>query len=107
MRAEEKKNDKWERSRSPEWDIDTALMYENGPFFGQVTLHYLGNREEGENVESNVATVDASLEYKNGSSTVRLAAYNLFDEDYWASESYGTYYYGPERRVYLTWEYSF
>jgi outer membrane receptor protein involved in Fe transport len=72
-----------------------------------VVLHYLGNRNEGQGVESNVTTVDASLEYKGKPYTIRLSAYNIFDEDYWASESWGTYYYGPERRAYLTLEYQF
>jgi outer membrane receptor protein involved in Fe transport len=47
------------------------------------------------------------LEYKRNPYTIRLSAYNIFDEDYWASESWGTYYYGPERRAYLTLEYQF
>jgi outer membrane receptor protein involved in Fe transport len=33
--------------------------------------------------------------------------YNLFDEEYWQTEAFDTYYYGPERQVYLTWEYVF
>jgi iron complex outermembrane receptor protein/vitamin B12 transporter len=107
MRAEEKKNNQWERARTPEWDVDASFIYTNGPLSGQVVLHYLGNRNEGQGVESNVTTVDASLEYKGKPYTIRLSAYNIFDEDYWASESWGTYYYGPERRAYLTLEYQF
>ncbi len=107
MRAEEKKNNQWKRARTPEWDVDASFIYTNGPLSGQVVLHYLGNRNEGQGVESNVTTVDASLEYKGKPYTIRLSAYNIFDEDYWASESWGTYYYGPERRAYLTLEYQF
>jgi iron complex outermembrane receptor protein/vitamin B12 transporter len=108
MRAEEKKNNQWERARTPEWDVDASFIYTNGPLSGQVVLHYLGNRNAGPDTESNVTTVDASLEYKRNPYTIRLSAYNIFDEDYWASSStYGTYYYGPERRVYLTLEYQF
>lgn len=103
-RAEEKKNSLWERARTPEWDVDTSLLYHNGPLEGELTVNYFGNREEGEGVESNVATVDASIAYQLNSFKLRLSVYNLFDEDYWQSEAYNTYYYGPERRVYFTLE---
>jgi len=108
MRAEEEESGQWKRARTPEWDVDASFIYTNGPLSGQVALHYLGNRNAGPDTESNVTTVDASLEYKRNPYTIRLSAYNIFDEDYWASSStYGTYYYGPERRVYLTLEYQF
>jgi iron complex outermembrane receptor protein/vitamin B12 transporter len=58
-------------------------------------------------VESDVTTVDALLEYEFNDSTLRLSVYNLFDEEYWQTESGNMYYYGPERQVYLTWEYVF
>jgi outer membrane receptor protein involved in Fe transport len=58
-------------------------------------------------VESDVTTVDALLEYRFDNSTLRLSVYNLFDEEYWQTEAWDTYYYGPERQVYLTWEYVF
>jgi len=104
MRAEEKKDGFWKRAPVPEWDVDTSLLYRNGPLEGELTVNYFGNREEGEGAESNVATVDASIAYQLSSFKLRLSVYNLFDEDYWQSESWGTYYYGPERRVYLTLE---
>jgi len=108
MKAEEKKNNQWNRASTPEWDVDAAFIYADGPLSGQVVVHYLGNRNAGPNTESNVTTVDASLEYERKPYTIRLSAYNLLDEEYWASSSsYGTYYYGPERRVYLTLEYQF
>jgi len=101
MRAEEKEESGlWGRAPVPEWDIDASLLYHNGPFEGQLAVNYFGNREEGEGAESNVATVDASIAYQLNSFKLRLSVYNLFDEDYWQSE----YYYGPERRVYLTLE---
>ncbi len=105
MRAEEKEESGlWGRAPVPEWDIDASLLYHNGPLEGELTVNYFGNREEGEGVESNVVTVDASIAYQLNSFKLRLSVYNLFDEDYWQSEAYDTYYYGPERRVYLTLE---
>ncbi len=108
MRAEERDTGgSWSRSRAPEWDIDTSFIYQNGPVQGRLTVNYFGNREAGEGVESNVTTVDASIGYKRDASTLRLSVYNLFDEEYWGDEFGGTYYYGPERRIYLSWEYVF
>ena len=104
MRAEEKKSDLWGRAPVPEWDVDTSLLYRNGPLEGGLTINYFGNREEGKGVESNVATVDASIAYQLNSFKLRLSVYNLFDEDYWQSEANNTYYYAPERRVYFTLE---
>ncbi|HHV53060.1 MAG TPA: TonB-dependent receptor [Synergistaceae bacterium] len=104
MSAEEKESGLWKRARAPEWDVDTSLLYRNGPLEGELTVNYFGNREEGEGAESNVATVDASIAYQLSPFKLRLSVYNLFDEDYWQSEAYNTYYYGPERRVYLTLE---
>ena len=104
MRAEEKKNSLWERARTPEWNAGTSFLYHNGPIEGQIAVNYFGNREEGESVESNVATVDASIAYQLNSFKLRLSVYNLFDEDYWQSEANNAYYYGPERRVYFTLE---
>nr|WP_232618966.1 TonB-dependent receptor [Acetomicrobium sp. S15 = DSM 107314] len=104
MRAEEKENGLWKRARVPEWDVDTSLLYRNGPLEGGLTINYFGNREEGEGAESNVATVDASIAYQLSSFKLRLSVYNLFDEDFWQSEANNTYYYAPERRVYFTLE---
>jgi iron complex outermembrane receptor protein/vitamin B12 transporter len=82
MRAEEKENGLWKRARVPEWDVDTSLLYRNGPLEGGLTINYFGNREEGEGAESNVATVDASIAYQLSSFKLRLSVYNLFDEDF-------------------------
>ncbi|MGC9490943.1 MAG: TonB-dependent receptor plug domain-containing protein [Thermovirgaceae bacterium] len=108
MRAEEKEAEgsAWTRSNVPEWDVNATLAYGQGPWAAELTLNYFGNRNEG-NVESDVTTVDALLEYQFDDSTLRLSVYNLFDEEYWQTESWDTYYYGPERRVYLTWEHTF
>jgi iron complex outermembrane receptor protein/vitamin B12 transporter len=108
MRAEEKAetSSTWTRSTVPEWDANATLAYGWGPWTGELTVNYLGNRNEGK-VESDVTTVDALLEYRFDNSTLRLSVYNLFDEEYWQTEAWDTYYYGPERQVYLTWEYVF
>lgn len=108
MRAEEKTetSSTWTRSTVPEWDVNATLAYGRGPWAGELTVTHFGNRNEG-NVESDVTTVDALLEYQFDASTLRLSVYNLFDEEYWQTEAYDMYYYGPERRVYLTWEHTF
>ncbi len=108
MRAEEKAetDTTWTRSTVPEWDVNATLAYGQGPWAGEMTVNYFGNRNEG-NVESDVTTVDALLEYKFDDSTLRLSVYNLFDEEFWQTEAWNTYYCGPERQVYLTWEYTF
>jgi iron complex outermembrane receptor protein/vitamin B12 transporter len=108
MRAEEREAESttWTRSAVPEWDANATLAYGQGPWTGELTVNYFGNRNEG-NVESDVTTVDALLEYRFEDSTLRLSVYNLFDEEYWQTEAWDTYYYGPERQVYLTWEYVF
>ncbi len=108
MRAEEKAetSSTWTRSTVPEWDVNATLAYGRGPCAGELTVTYFGNRNEG-NVESDVTTVDALLEYRFDDSTLRLSVYNLFDEEYWQTEANDMYYYGPERRVYLTWEHTF
>jgi iron complex outermembrane receptor protein/vitamin B12 transporter len=108
MRAEEKAetSSTWTRSTVPEWDANATLAYGQGPWAAELTVNYFGNRNEG-NVESDVTTVDALLEYRFDNSTLRLSVYNLFDEEYWQTEAWDTYYYGPERQVYLTWEYVF
>ncbi|MDI3533254.1 MAG: vitamin transporter [Synergistaceae bacterium] len=105
MRAEEKTetSSTWTRSTVPEWDVNATLAYGRGPWAGELTVNYFGNRNEG-NVESDVTTVDALLEYRFDASTLRLSVYNLFDEEYWQTEASDMYYYGPERRVYLTLE---
>jgi len=105
MRAEEKTetSSTWTRSTVPEWDVNATLAYGRGPWAGELTVNYFGNRNEG-NVESDVTTVDALLEYRFDASTLRLSVYNLFDEEYWQTEASDVYYYGPERRVYLTLE---
>jgi len=116
MKAEEKEGGEWIKGGTPEWDIDATLIYENGPLFGQVTLHYLGNREDeregiGSLSQGDVTTVDMTIQHTTGSSIVKISAYNLFDKNYYLQDytKYGTTtrYYGPERRVYLTWEYAF
>jgi iron complex outermembrane receptor protein/vitamin B12 transporter len=110
MRAEEKEAESttWTRSTVPEWDANATLAYGQGPWTGELTINYFGNRSHKEgNVESDVTTVDALLEYEFNDSTLRLSVYNLFDEEYWQTESGNMYYYGPERQVYLTWEYVF
>ncbi|MFP4482227.1 MAG: TonB-dependent receptor plug domain-containing protein [Thermovirgaceae bacterium] len=108
MRAEEKTETSsiWTRSTVPEWDVNATLAYGRGPWAGEVTVKYFGNRNEG-NVESDVTTVDALLEYKFDDSTLRLSVYNLFDEEYWQTEASNTYYHGPEQQIYLTWEHTF
>lgn len=108
MRAEEKAetSSTWTRSAVPEWDVDVTLAYGRGPWAGELTVNCFGNRNEG-NVEPNVTTVDAMVEYRFDASSLRLSVYNLLDKEYWQTEAWGTYYYGPERRFYLTWEHTF
>ncbi|MGC9372394.1 MAG: TonB-dependent receptor plug domain-containing protein [Thermovirgaceae bacterium] len=108
MRAEEKTktSSTWTRSTVPEWDVNATLAYGRGPWAGELTVNYFGNRNEG-NVEPNVTTADALVEYRFDSSSLRLSVYNLFDKEYWQTEAWGTYYHGPERQVYLTWEHVF
>lgn len=117
MNAEEKNTGgEWIRGGTPQWDADATLAYVRGPFRGEMTLRYLGDREDerdgiGELSQDDVTTVDASIEYETKAGTFRLSGYNIFDEDYYLQDytNWGTTtrYYGPEQRVYLTWEYKF
>jgi outer membrane receptor protein involved in Fe transport len=92
------------------------MAYSGGPFTGEVTLRHLGDRDDerpgiGPLSQKDVTTLDAVLEYSTGSDTLRVSAYNIFDEEYYLQDytNYGTTtrYYGPERRIYLTWEHVF
>jgi outer membrane receptor protein involved in Fe transport len=64
----------------------------------------MGQRSQGD-----VTTVDARLSYTTGGGTLRLEGYNIFDKEYFVqdSKSFGTRYYGPEARFYVTWNYQF
>ncbi len=117
MNAEEKSaGGAWIKGGTPEWDLDLSLAYDKEPFWGEVRLRYLGNREDerlgiGELSQGDVATVDAIVEYNAPRGTLRLAAYNILDKEYYLQDytQWGTTtrYYGSERRVYLTWEHKF
>jgi iron complex outermembrane receptor protein/vitamin B12 transporter len=106
----------WIKGGAPQWDIHTSIAYYNGPFMGELTLRHLGDREDerpgiGPLSQKDVTTLDAVFEYSIGDETLRLSAYNVFDEEYYLQDytKYGTTtrYYGPERRIYLTWEHVF
>lgn len=117
MNAEEKNaGGDWIKGGTPEWDIDATLAYAKGPFRSEMTLRYLGDREDqragiGELSQDDVTTVDAMIQYDTQAGTFRLSGFNLFDEEYYLQDytSFGTTtrYYGAEQRFYLTWEYKF
>ena len=116
MKAEEKNDasSKWLKGGSPTWDIDAAIAYDRGPLSGELSVNYLGDREDqregmGQRSQGDVTTVDARLSYTTGGGTFRLEGYNIFDKEYFVqdSKSFGTRYYGPEARFYLTWDYQF
>ncbi len=115
MNAEERNTGgKWIKGGTPTWDLDATLAYAKGPFRGEMTLRYLGDRNDertgiGELSQGDVATVDTLIQYATRAGTFRLSGYNIFDEEYYLQDytNFGTTtrYYGPERRIYLTWEY--
>jgi iron complex outermembrane receptor protein/vitamin B12 transporter len=117
MNAEEKPaGGGWIKGGAPTLDIHASMAYSGGPFTGEVTLRHLGDRDDerpgiGPLSQKDVTTLDAVLEYSTGSDTLRVSAYNIFDEEYYLQDytNYGTTtrYYGPERRIYLTWEHVF
>jgi outer membrane receptor protein involved in Fe transport len=116
MNAEEKDDTSsdWLKGGSPTWDIDATMAYDRGPLSGEFSVNYLGDREDqregmGQRSQGDVTTVDARLSYTTGGGTLRLEGYNIFDKEYFVqdSKSFGTRYYGPEARFYVTWDYQF
>lgn len=108
---EEKANSgsEWTKGGTPQWDLFSRLAYDKGPWDGELGIHYIGQRDidlsyDAGNADDDFVTVDLGIGYKMGDHQIRLAGYNLFDEEYFVSTSS---YYGPERRIYLTWEYKF
>jgi len=118
MNAEEKDDTSsdWLKGGSPTWDIDATMAYDRGPLSGELSVNYLGDREDqregmGQRSQGDVTTVDARLSYTTGGGTLRLEGYNIFDKEYWLQDytNWGTTtrYYGPEARFYVTWNYQF
>ncbi len=116
MEAEQRDDgsSQWTKAGTPEWDLDAAFSYEKGPFYGELSVSYLGNREDeragiGQLSQGDVTTVDAILTYATEAGTFRFEGYNIFDKEYYLQDysSWGTTtrYYGPEARYYLTWEF--
>jgi iron complex outermembrane receptor protein/vitamin B12 transporter len=100
----------WGRTGFPGWDIYNALFYRRGPWEAELGVHYYGDREKADYsgvADDDYVTVDAKIGWKGKGHSLQLAAYNLFDETYYVSDNFDTRYYGPERRLYLTWEYRF
>ncbi|MBL3592319.1 MAG: TonB-dependent receptor [Synergistaceae bacterium] len=100
----------WGRTGFPGWDIYNALFYRSGPWETELGVHFYGDREKAGYsgvADDDYVTVDAKIGWKGKGHNLQLAAYNLFDETYYVSDNFDTRYYGPERRLYLTWEYRF
>ena len=116
MRPEERDTDNspWLKGGAPQWDINASLAYTRELFSGEVTVNYLGDRDDeragiGPLSQEDVTTVDAMLQWKVGSGALRLSGYNIFDKEYYLqdSRSWDTRYYGGEARYYVTWQYKF
>lgn len=118
MRPEEKDtgSSPWLKGGAPQWDINASLAYTRDLFSGEITVNYLGDRDDeragiGPLSQEDVTTVDAMLQWKMGSGILRLSGYNIFDKDYYLQDltNYGTTtrYYGGEARYYVTWQYKF
>lgn len=107
MDAEEKSSGAdWVRSSQPRWKATGFLNYKNGPWLGELSLHYFGDRvlTNKSYDDEDIFTVNASVAWKQKSHTLRLSCINLFDKEYYINNSG---YIIPERRIIGSLEYEF
>jgi len=107
----------WLREGSPEFSVDSTWTWSHGPWEAALSLHFLGDRENerpgyGPDAQGSATTADLRLAYAmGGGRKAVLAVTNLFDEDVVVQDytSWGTRtrYSAPERRVTLSWLWSF
>lgn len=107
-KAEEKRmsGSSWTRSGIPRWDVFGRLNYASGPWSGELSVHYYGDREIRGGVydDENMFFVNASVAWTSDRDTIRLRCSNLLDEEY-VLDSQG--YLAPERRFSISWEHTF
>ena len=96
----------WERSSDPRWDVSGFLNYKNGPWSGELGIHYYADRELTSPYydDENMFIVNASVAWKHDRHTLRLSCTNLFDKEYFITNSG---YITPERRIIASWQYDF
>ena len=108
IKAEEKKGDggSWTRSDDPRWDLAGFLNYVNGPWTGEVAMHYYADRRltSATYDDNDIFMVNASLGWKRNEFTLKAAVNNIFDKEYVITNSG---YLVPERRFILSCEYNF
>ncbi|MDO5562757.1 MAG: TonB-dependent receptor, partial [Synergistaceae bacterium] len=107
MDAEEKSSGAdWARSNQPRWKASGFLNYKDGPWLGEISMHYYGDRVLTNKVydDADIFTVNASVAWKQDAHTLRLACVNLFDKEYYINNAG---YVIPERRIIASWEYDF
>ncbi|MEG1641865.1 MAG: TonB-dependent receptor [Synergistaceae bacterium] len=96
----------WTRSESPRLDLSGFINYKNGPWTGELALHYYGDRVLTSKVydEDNIFIANLSVGWKEKNHTLKLACLNIFDKEYVLDNSG---YINAERRFVASWEYEF
>lgn len=114
IHPEEKANEgsEWTRSGMPRWDASTYVNYARGEWAAELGMHYYADRElkSTKYDDDNIFITDASVTWtpeEMPGNVFRLACTNLFDKEYTLSDSWGTSYITPERRIVFTFEHNF
>ena len=103
---EKKENGIWTRSDQPRWQASGFVNYKNGPWLGEIAIHYYGDRQITDNAydDEDIFTMNASLAWNQENHTIRAACNNIFDKEYYLNNSG---YIVPERRFIVSYEYKF
>ncbi|HRV71217.1 MAG TPA: TonB-dependent receptor [Thermovirgaceae bacterium] len=93
----------WVRSTAvPEWEIGGSLEYKSGPWTALLIHSWSGN--QGNRDSDHLSQVDLALSWESEVDTVRLNLINVFGKENIFEAGFGSYYYGPERGIKLSWE---
>ncbi len=103
---EKRENGIWTRSDQPRWQASGFVNYKNGPWLGEIAMHYYGDRQIKSDVydDEDIFTVNASLAWNQENHTIRAACNNIFDKEYYLNKDG---YIVPERRFIVSYEYKF